>query len=356
MRQRPPRILVVRLSALGDVIHALPVLGVLRRALPDARIDWVVEDRASDLLAGRAELDRVVVFPRRALRELRRQPAAWTRRASQFVLELREGGYDTSLDLQGNLKSGVIARLSGARRRVGLHRSLAREGNHLFTTRGIRPPSSARHRVLRNLVLVGRMLGRKAAAWSDPGLPPFPGAAARARVLLANAGIAEDTPYVVLHPGTSAFGAFKRWPPERFADLAAALAARGERVVVTAPPGEEALAREVVARSGGAAAVVETPGLDVLGEVIRGARRLVGADTGPLHLAALAGTPLVGLFGPKDPATYGPWGRRADGRIGLLPVLGRHDVACRPCGGRDCADPLCMTGLDAEIVLEALDA
>ena len=355
MLRRPPRILIVRLSALGDVIHTLPVLGVLRRALPDARIDWVVEDRAADLLVGREELDRVVVFPRRALRALQQRPAAWARRAASFIMELREFGYDASLDLQGNLKSGVIARVSGARQRFGLDKSLAREGNHLFTTFRIRPPRSAVHRVQRNLALVSRMLGRK-APWSDPGLPPSPAAAAHARELLAEAGVGEGVPYVVLHPGTSAFGAFKRWPPERFADLAATLAARGERVVVTAPPGEGDLAREVAARSDDAAVVVETLGLDVLGEVIRGAQRFVAADTGPLHLAALAGVPLVGLFGPKDPATYGPWGRRKDGQAGLLPVLGRPDVACRPCGLRDCADPICMTGLAAEVVLQSLDA
>jgi lipopolysaccharide heptosyltransferase I len=354
MRRHPPRILVVRLSALGDVIHALPVLTVLREAHPDARIDWVVEDRAADLLAGRPELDRVVVFPRRELAALRRRPAARVRRAFAFVLELREHGYDASLDLQGNLKSGVIARLSGARQRFGLDRSLAREGNHLFTTLRIRPPRDATHRVQRNLALAGRMVGRE-AAWSDPGLPPSPAAAARARDLLAEAGVGEGVPYVVLHPGTSAFGAFKRWPPERFADLAATLAGRGTRVVVTAPPGEETLAREVAARSGDAAVVVRTRGLDVLGEVIRGATHFVGADTGPLHLAALGGTPVVGLFGPKDPAIYGPWGRRGDGRSGRLCVLGRADVACRPCGLRSCADPVCMSGLDAEAVLRALD-
>jgi len=354
MRQRPPRILVVRLSALGDVIHALPVLGVLREALPEAHIDWVVEDRAADLLAGRDELDRVVVFPRRELRGLSKHPIPWSRRVVDFLLELRKYRYDASLDLQGNLKSGTIARLSGARQRFGLDRSHSREGNHLFTTLRIRPPRDATHRVERNLALVARMVG-KPVAWLDPGLPDAPSASARARELLAAAGVEEGTPYVVLHPGTSAFGAFKRWPPERFADLAATLAARGERVVVTAPPGEEDLAREVAARSDEAAVMVETRGLDVLGEIIRGARTFVGADTGPLHLAALAGTPLVGLFGPKDPTIYGPWGERADGGAGLLPVLGRTDVACRPCGLRACADPVCMTGLAAEAVLETLD-
>jgi len=346
----PPRILIVRLSALGDVVHALPVLPPLRAAHPRARIDWVVEDRAAAVLAGRPEIDRVVVFPRRALKG---RPLARMTRAAAFLEDLRAERYDAALDLQGNLKSGVIARLSGARIRYGLDASVAREGNHLFTTRRLRPPASCRHRVERNLAVVGAFLGRP-ASWSDPGLPASPSAAEVARRLLESAGVAPGTTYVVLHPGTSAFGAFKRWPPARFADLARTLAAGGRAVVVTAPPGEEDLARAVVAGAGRGTCLVETPGLDVLGEVLRGASHVVGADTGPLHLAALAGIPVVGLFGPKDPAVYGPWGRRADGTPGLLPVVHRDDVACRPCRLRACADPVCMTGLSPEAVLDVV--
>lgn len=351
---RPPRVLVVRLSALGDVVHALPVLPVLRRELPGARIDWLVEDRAAALLADRPELDRVVVFPRRELRILRGRPRAWVGRIRAFVADLRRGRYDVSLDLQGNLKSGALARLSGARHRYGLDRRAAREGNHLFSTRRALPPAGARHRVQRNLALLGAMLGR-AAAWVDPGLAEAPGASAAARARLEAAGLDAEGGYAVLHPGTSAFGAFKRWPPDRFADLARSIAARGLPVVVTAPPGEVSLARAVCDGADGKACLLDVEGLDVLGEVMRGARVVVAADTGPLHLAALAGTPVVGLFGPKDGAVYGPWGRGRTGVPGPLAVVSRDDVACRPCTLRQCADPVCMTTLEPEAVLAAID-
>jgi ADP-heptose:LPS heptosyltransferase len=123
--------------------------------------------------------------------------------------------------------------------------------------------------------------------------------------------------------------------------------------VVTAPPGEIDLARAIAAQTGNRVTVIEVPELGVLGELIRHARLYVGADTGPTHLAALAGTPVVSLFGPKDPTVYGPWGRRRDGSPGVLTTVTRSDCACRPCGLRRCGDPICMTGLPPEDVLKA---
>ncbi len=349
---RPGRILLVRLSALGDVMHALPVLEALRSELPDATIDWVVEDRAADLLQGRPELSRLVVLPRRRiLEDARHKPWRLATSAGAFLRTLRARRYDVVLDLQGNLKSGIVTRLARARHRYGPARPVAREGNHLFTTRRARPAPSRRHRVERNLVLLASMLGHP-VAWQDPGLFVPEDVEREAERRLQAAGlVAHD--YVILHPGTSRFGAYKRWPPARFADLARLLRARGETVVVTAPPGEEDLAAEVAEHAGDAVTVLPTPSLPLLGAVTRRARLFIAGDTGPLHLAALAGTPLVGLFGPKDPAIYGPYGRRAHGAAGGLPVLVREDVACRPCRRRTCPDPVCMTGLEAEAVLAA---
>ncbi len=337
---RPARILLVRLSALGDVIHAFPVLAALRRRLPDARIDWVVEDRFENLVTTRTEIRRLLVLPRRALRTGRARARA--KALVAFVTALRRERYDVVLDLQGNFKSGVVTRLARGAVRFGLDRRAGREGNHLFTTRRGLPPPAAVHRVERNLALLSLLLG-EAVAWEDPGLGTDPDAAAAAEAALARGG-ASPRGFVVLHPGTSRFGAFKRWPADRFRDLAARLAADGEEVVVTAPPQEAALADEASGR-GTAARLVVTDGLPALSEVLARARLVVAADTGPLHLAALAGTPVLGLFGPKDPAVYGPWGRRADGTAGVLDVWVRSDVACRPCRLRRCGDPVCMTGM-----------
>jgi lipopolysaccharide heptosyltransferase I len=324
---RPGRILIVRLSALGDVIHALPAAASLRRLLPDARIDWAVEERAVSLLAGREEIDQVVVLPRKELRALKRRPRAWIGRAAAFVREMRDAHYDVALDLQGNLKSGLVTRLSGARLRFGMARGVAREANHLFTARRAAPPREARHRVERNLAMVAALLGRE-APWVAPAWPHVPEAAAEAERRMGRAGI-RPRGFAALHPGTSEFGAFKRWPAERFAELARRLCGEGRDVVLTCAPAEVPRAEAIRARAGNGVAVLSTPSLPVLAEVIRRASLFVSADTGPLHLAALAGTPLVGLFGPKAPAVYGPYGLRPDGTPGLLSVVTRADVACR---------------------------
>ncbi len=343
-----PRFLLVRLSALGDVVHALPALVALRRAEPHARIDWAVEDRFRDLVAPRAEVDRAVVLPRRALSRARGHPGARLALLRAFLARLRERTYDVAIDLQGNLKSGVVVRAARARRRVGFTRPTAREGNALLTDERFDPPAGAPHRVERALGLVAAALDRP-LPWADPGLPVRPGAARRAEAAFAAAGLAGKR-VVLLLPGTSAFGRFKRWPPDRFSDLARRLVAGGRAVGVLAPPGEGPLARHVARGAEGAVPVLPAPDLATLGELLRRGALVVGADTGPLHLAALAGVPTLALFGPKDAAVYAPYGRRADGTAGVLETLSRSDVACRPCRLRACAAPVCMTGLEPAAV------
>ncbi len=354
-RNRPPRLLIIRLSALGDVLHALPVLSALRARFPDAHIDWAVEDRAAGLLEGRQDLDGVVVFPRKRLSAAVRglpDPLELLRAGGGFVRALRAAEYDVALDLQGNLKSGAVLRASGAALRFGLGRPEAREGSQVFAQRRALPPRSARHRVERNLALGSALLG-ETLAYVPPGFPVGEAERTSASGLLRDAGLPQEG-YTVLQPGTSGFGAFKRWPPERYGALARRLAADGHAIAVTYGPGEEALAAAVVGAAPDAAVLLQPPSLAVLAEIIRRAACFVAGDTGPLHLAALVETPLLGLFGPKDPEIYGPYGLRADGTPGLLPVLTQDDVACRPCTLRRCADPLCMRTLAPERVYEAV--
>jgi lipopolysaccharide heptosyltransferase I len=348
-------VLIVRLSAVGDVLHALPAAAALRRARPGALLDWVVEDRAAALLEGHPLLDRVHVFPRRRWREALSRPWRWPRAAFEvagFAARLLARRYDVALDLQGNLKSGVLAWASGAPRRIGFASAGAREGNGFFVN--VRVAPRARHRVERNAEAASAVLGTRLSP--EPFAVPVPAAeAARVGAALSALGLA-DRPFAVLHPGTSGFGAFKRWPAERFARLAERLAEdRGLAVLVTHGPGEEALA-EAVRAAARVPVVPFSPGsLPALAETIRRARAFVSADTGPLHLAAAVGTPLVGLFGPKDATVYGPYGVPADGGPPRpLAVLVRDDVPCRPCPLRWCPDPVCMTGLTPAAALAAL--
>lgn len=352
---RPPRILLVRLSALGDVLHALPVLSALRTRYPEAQIHWAIEDRHTGLLDARSDLDRLVVYPRRNISSALRgipSPLGAIRAVRGFLRSLRQTRYDVVLDLQGNLKSGAITRLARSKVRMGFHRRAARELNHLFTNRRWLPPESLRHRVERGLGLASALVGEP-LPYSAPGFPVDPQARDAAARIVAQQGVVGA--YVVMHPGTSGFGAFKRWPADRYAAVARQLAAAGTAVMVTAGPGETELAQRVCDLAAHPDVHrVQPPSLGALAALIDGARGFLGADTGPLHLAGLVETPLVGLFGPKDPTIYGPYGIRPDHSAGLLTTLTQDDVACRPCTRRRCADPLCMRTLAPDRVHAAL--
>jgi ADP-heptose:LPS heptosyltransferase len=334
----------------------LPVLSGLKALMPEAQVTWVVEDRNAALLEGHPDLERVVVLPRAALRSsLRGVPRPWrlARDAGRFLRSLREGAYDLALDLQGNLKSGLVARASGARRVVGLPREQSREANHLFLHQGVRLPASARHKVERNLALLSGVLGRP-VPYVIPRLALGAEDRRAAREALAAAGL-PATGFVVLHPGTSGFGTFKRWPADRYGALARRLADRAQPAAVTFGPEERALADAVAAAADGCAVPVPTGSLRTLAAVLEAARLVVAGDTGPLHLAALLGTQVLGIYGPKDPSVYGPYGVRRDGSVGPLPVVVQTDVACRPCTLRRCDAPLCLTTLEPSAVAGVLD-
>jgi len=329
------RILLVRLSSLGDVVQCLPALAAVRAAKPDAEIGWLVEDRHAGVLVGHPHVDRLFTFERRAggLRaamKLRRELAAWRP--------------DVAVDLQGNLKSGTLTRLSGAPRRIGLPRGESRESAHVFATETVAAGPPLEHRADRALRLVGALGATGRAPAAPPAIPPE--AAARVASELAAAGVARRE-FALLVPGTSAFGAFKRWPPERFGALAKRLRAeRGRPSLVAYGPDERALADAVVAASDGAARVApETRGLGELLALLESAALVVGADSGPVVLAAALGVPTVALFGPKDPAIYAPRGPRTE--------IAWKQVYCAPCKLRRCGDPICMTTMETD---EAWDA
>ena len=308
-RRRPLRILLVRLSAIGDVVHGLHGLAALRAVRPDAFVGWLVEDKARTLLEGHPDVDRVHVYPRRRWqRAFRHDPAGVAREAAEFLAGLRGARYDVAVDLQGNLKSGVLSALAGVPHRIGLDRGCDKEGGHRFATERIRVPPDGFHRVDR----VYRLLAPLGVAGAG-GVRRVPIADEdRAEVdAFLNAGALAAGAFAVLHPGASKRGASKRWPTDRYGRFARLLRDRtGLPSVVTWGPGEEGLAAAVVAASDGAARLAPPlPRLAALAELSRRAGLFVAGDTGALHLAAFLGTPTIGLYGPKDPrvdAARGP--------------------------------------------------
>ncbi len=286
------RVLIVRLGALGDVVHTIPVAAALRRRFAAAAIDWVVDERHAALLELVPGLDRRIVLRTRSRPVL----AAWR----ALRRELREVTYDVALDVQGLGKSALVARLSGAVRIIGFSPPFLRErwARWLYTETA--DPGRTRHVVDRNLGLL-EALGTTDRDWSFPIRTGASAAVDALRQRLDARG-----GYVVIDP--NAAWPTKRWPPERYGEVAAHLRRVHDRpCVVTWGPGDETRAAAVAAASGGAAALAPPTDLVELATLLRGGALLVAGDTGPLHLAAALGTPVVGIYGPSDPARNGPW-------------------------------------------------
>jgi heptosyltransferase-1 len=282
----PPRFLIVRLGSLGDVIHAIPAVAALRARHPAARIDWIVDPRYVELLRLVTGIDRCIPLDRRG--------AGWL----TTIRDLRRTRYEATIDLQGLLKSALLARASGARRRIGFPRVHCREPLASVFYTETADPGDAPHVIHQGLALMGS-LGVRDQAVSFPLTVP------RSSVAEAVAGRLGHG-YAVINPGAA--WPNKRWPPERFGALAAAMAERcGLRSLVLWGPGEELMASAVVGASRGAAESAPPTSITDIVAIAKGASLMVSGDTGPLHIGAAVGTPIVALFGPTRAERNGPW-------------------------------------------------
>ena len=284
-----PHFLLVRLGALGDVVHALPAAAALRDTFPEARIDWVVDRKWARLLEGNPDLNEVIVLDRSSPAEI-----------ASVVRRLRAAGYSCAIDFQALYKSALLSFGSQAPRRIGFQSSYAREGLAAFLYTERYNPRGP-HKVDHNLTLAE-------AAGANRSQPRFPlhiGAKDEDLVEreLSASGVSD---FYLLNPGGG--WRSKCWPGERYGKLHQLLSERhGWRGIVSHGPGEENLAREVINAAGQPAPVALALGLGPLLALLRRAKFIVSADTGPLHLAAALCTPVVGLFGPTDPARNGPY-------------------------------------------------
>ena len=306
--------LIVRLSSIGDVVHTLPALAALARHGWEA--GWLVEPAARPLLERHPLLGFVGRVP--AAKRF-----AWGD-ARKVLGEARGRTYDVALDFQGLWKSAAWARLSGARRVVGFGARARREPlSRLLLHERVEQPPAAVHVVDKNLALL-RSLGIEAMGSREFPLPPTAVEARSVAERLASLGLAR---FVLLNPGGG--WQSKQWPAEEHGALARALGERGLRSLVTFGPGEEPLAERVVAASSGTAVLSFPTSLLEYVELARRAALVVGADTGPLHIACALGTPVVGLYGPTDPLRNGPFA------AGDMVV--RRVPPCAPCHRRECA-------------------
>ena len=325
MREREGR-LVVAPNWIGDAVMSLPVLAALRRAASGRRITVLARKGPAAIYRAQGSADEV-------------------RTASGLLadsLATARGGFSEAWLLPNSFRSALVPFLAGVPERIGY----ASDRRTALLTRSLPPPPRTDHQ-LRDYDPLLRSRGVEPDR--DPPRLPIPvEAAALADAALSRAGLSLDGSVVLLAPG-AAFGWTKRWPPARFGRLADALAARGRESALVIGPGEEPLAREVLRAASVAVPVI---GLDLdpvgVAAVAARARVVVANDSGPMHLAAAVGTPVVALFGPTDPGRTGPTGVACE-------VLDRY-VFCSPCYLKECPyGHECMKEIEVEDVAAAVD-
>jgi heptosyltransferase-1 len=350
----PRRILLVRLSHLGDVVHALPVFHALRAAHPEAEIGWAVQPEFAGLIEGMAGLSEIFRFERRG------GARAWVK----LLGEVRAWKPEWTVDAQGNAKSAMVTIGSGARRRSGMHRADWREpfAARVLTDSAAAVGKEVAHAMEKMLALarhVAPQQGEAAIGRADLGLSPAEleqGRALRTRFLPGESG-----PGVILH--LSSPKDVRSWPPGHFEDLARELAGRGEPVLLLSGPEEEMEGRQLAQRLEGSASVrhwVGQRGLRTLAAFFASAgesgARMVVCDSGPMHLAVACGLPVICLAGPQDERRTGPWMNPTRGRAQRT-IRARASPPCAPCLARKCEHPLgtvCMRDLAPMEVGEAL--
>lgn len=272
-----PRLLVIRLSAFGDVIHTIPAVVALRDALPATEIAWAVEPAYAELVEIVARVKAIPVSLKR-----------WS--VSRIAAAKRDvRGFSAAIDFQGLIKSALIARSSGATERYGFARDVIRERPAAWFVNRHANIDRSKHVVEWNVELA-RTFAPAIARVPAVDFTPF--------AEDASGNLARFANRILLLPGAGKPG--KQWPVERFAELATRI---GSDALVVWGPGEEMIARAIGAE------VAPTTDFRELAFVLKHARLVIGADTGPLHLAAALGTPVIGLYGPTDPARNGPFGQ-----------------------------------------------
>ena len=284
-----PRFLLIRLGSMGDIIHALPAASALRDTFPTARIDWAVEQKWQRLLEGNPDISEIISVDRKSAGGI------WG-----TIRKLRAARYDCAIDFQALYKSAILAYASRAPKRIGFQSSYAREGFAAnFYTDRLNPRGP--HKVDHNLTLA-----RHAGAGNFPPRFPIAICAQDEDVVTRELAARGLNDFFVLNPGGG--WRSKCWPPHRYGELHEKLSAHyGWRGVVTYGPGEENLAKDLIAAAGKNPPVAILLGLGPLMALMRRAKFIVSADTGPLHLASALGAPVIGLFGPTDPARNGPY-------------------------------------------------
>ncbi|MDY6973494.1 MAG: lipopolysaccharide heptosyltransferase I [Thermodesulfobacteriota bacterium] len=342
--QSPDSILIVKLSAIGDVVHSLPFLEVLRRNFPCAQIDWLVEEGAAEIIEGHPAIDRVIVSRRRSWQRSLAKGKAYPevfKEAARFLRKIRVCKYDLVIDLQGLLKSGVLTGISRGKRKIGM--SGTREGGRLFLNERPVLVDYEQHAIDRYLKLA-EYLECEPSRWKGD-IPVFE-SDRRLIDRLLNGDELGQGHIVAINP--VARWKTKLWESERFAALADRIGNDLSCDIIFTGSERDRDTVEDISRMMTKTSVnlAGRTNLKELACLYARCRALVSTDTGPMHIAAAAGCPVVALFGPTAPRRTGPYG------YGHRVVS--SDVECSPCFKRRCEHMTCMKSITVERAFEAV--
>ncbi len=350
MTEKTKRILIIRLSAIGDVLRVLPALQVLKQSYPHSYIAWAVEEKSRDILEAHPDIDDVLVFPKESLSARLKSPATFReglRDFFSFIGTVREQRFDCVYDFHGLFKSGIISFLSGAPERIGFSRPFTRECNFLFNNRRYPLKKKRLNRIDRNLALLEQ------CGLEIRHTPPVIHIPADIQTgvskFFRQSQVDRRRPVVAVHPATSSTTPYKRWEPYRYAVVADKVIEQHAAQIVFTWFGEELeTVREITGLMKHRALVApETENLCRLAAVFRNCDMYLGGDTGPMHLAAFVGIPVVAIFGPTDHVVNEPY-------ICTPHIIIRKEVSCSPCRKYQCSKRTCMKNIREESVVRAV--
>ena len=344
MKNKKPNILIIKLSAVGDVVHSLPFLEVLRDRFPSAMIDWVVEEDASGIVESHPEIDRLIIFPRKSWLKRFIKKGEYIgvgKEVTKFLKELKGRRYDIVVDLQGLLKSGILTFLANGKRKIALNGG--REGSLIFTNEKVAIPDPDLH-ALDKYLCIARYLGATNPVWNGQ-IPIYDTDEEHVDYLLGEIG--NNSTLVAVNP--MAKWESKLWELHRFASLVDTIKEElGAGVVFTGSEGDKAAIEDIRSR-------MKTRALNLAGKttlkelayLYQKCAAVICTDTGPMHVAAAMGSPVVlALFGPTSPLRTGPYGAKHR-------VI-RAGLECSPCFKKRCDDMSCMKKITVEMVFGAV--
>jgi lipopolysaccharide heptosyltransferase I len=343
----PRKILILRLSAVGDVIRTLPAVKALKEHSPSSLITWIVEESSQSFLKSQPEIDEVILFPRKrwtkGIKSLRRM-CGTIREIWGFIIDLRKREFDVVLDFHGILKSGLLSLLSRSPMRIGFDRRSTKEMNFLFSNVKVKLPREKISRFQRNMSLLKGMGIEVKEIRYRMYVPREDQEYVASFIKTLSTSL--KRPLIAIHPGTSTKTLFKRWMSDRYAQLADRLVQELHASILFTWGSEEFDWVEEIRKMMKEPSLLgpQTKSLTQLGEVYKYCDLYIGGDTGPMHIASLMRIPVVVIYGPTDPIENEPLGHH---------IKVRKTVGCNPCHQYSCKDLICIEAISVDDVFKA---